>query len=48
MSMQDGIAPHGGTLINRLASPEQVQGFQAQADTLPRVTLDERAFSDLV
>lgn len=44
----DGIAPHGGTLINRLASPEKSATFLAQADALPRVSLDERAFSDLV
>ncbi|TVQ21225.1 MAG: sulfate adenylyltransferase [Leptolyngbya sp. DLM2.Bin15] len=44
----DGIPPHGGVLINRIATPEQRQSFLAQADTLPRVTLDERATSDLV
>ncbi|MGF1520143.1 MAG: sulfate adenylyltransferase [Nodosilinea sp.] len=44
----DGIAPHGGTLINRLASPEKSATFLAEADALPRVSLDERAFSDLV
>lgn len=43
-----GIAPHGGQLINRLASPEQKQQFLAQADQLPRITLDDRAASDLV
>ncbi|MEO0536886.1 MAG: sulfate adenylyltransferase [Cyanobacteria bacterium P01_A01_bin.123] len=46
--MKDGIAPHGGTLINRLASPAQVEEFQSKAQELPRVTLDDRAFSDLV
>ena len=45
---KDGIAPHGGTLINRLVSPEKEAHFLEQAHTLPRVTLDERAFSDLV
>ncbi|QQE65246.1 sulfate adenylyltransferase [Leptolyngbya sp. BL0902] len=45
---KDGIAPHGGTLINRLVSPEKEAHFLDQADHLPRVTLDERAFSDLV
>ena len=45
---KDGIAPHGGTLINRLVSPEKEAHFLEQANTLPRVTLDERAFSDLV
>jgi sulfate adenylyltransferase len=42
-----GIAPHGGQLINRLATPEQRESFLQQAETLPRVTLDERAVSDL-
>ncbi len=41
------IPAHGGTLINRLATAEQRQEFLAQADALPRVTLDDRAFSDL-
>ena len=45
---KDGIAPHGGTLINRLVSPEKEAHFLEQASSLPRVTLDERAFSDLV
>ncbi len=46
--LKDGIAPHGGTLINRLASPEQKEEFLSKADHLPRVTLDKRAASDLV
>lgn len=41
-------APHGGTLINRIVSPEQRQEFLAKADHLPVVPLDDRAFSDLV
>ncbi|MGB3768615.1 MAG: sulfate adenylyltransferase [Phormidesmis sp.] len=45
---KDGIAPHGGTLINRLASPEQKKEFESKAENLPRVTLDKRAASDLV
>jgi sulfate adenylyltransferase len=44
----DGIAPHGGHLINRIATPEQRQAFLEQADTLHRVTMDERTASDLV
>jgi sulfate adenylyltransferase len=46
--VRDGIAAHGGTLINRLATPEQKAVFLEKADHLPRVTLDERAASDLV
>ncbi len=42
------IAPHGGTLINRLVNPSQKQEFLSKADFLPRVCLDERAASDLV
>lgn len=48
MSTKEGIAPHGGTLINRIATAEQQEIFLDKADYLPRVTLDERAFSDLV
>lgn len=45
---QDSIQAHGGTLINRIASPEQKQDFLDKADHLPRVSLDARAASDLV
>lgn len=45
--LKDAIPAHGGTLINRIASETQRQEFQGQADTLPRVTLDARAVSDL-
>ncbi|TVP64569.1 MAG: sulfate adenylyltransferase [Leptolyngbya sp. LCM1.Bin17] len=49
MTLQkDGIAPHGGTLVDRLVTADQKGMFLDKADTLPRVTLDERAFSDLV
>ncbi len=44
----DGIAAHGGTLINRLASAEQKAEFLSKADFLPQVSLDDRAVSDLV
>ncbi|MBD2057968.1 sulfate adenylyltransferase [Oculatella sp. FACHB-28] len=44
----DNIAPHGGHLINRVATPEQRQQFLAEADALLRVQLDERTTSDLV
>jgi sulfate adenylyltransferase len=44
---QDAIAPHGGVLVNRVVTEAQRQAFLAQADTLPRVRLDERALSDL-
>ena len=43
----DAIPAHGGTLVNRIASPEQKQEFLTKADSLPRVELDERAVSDL-
>jgi sulfate adenylyltransferase len=44
----DGIAPHGGQLVNRIATPAERQEFLAQADRLPSVQLDERATSDLI
>ncbi|AFY33243.1 sulfate adenylyltransferase [Calothrix sp. PCC 7507] len=43
----DTIAPHGGKLVNRIATPEQRAEFLSKADFLPRVQLDERAVSDL-
>ncbi len=45
---QHGIAPHGGQLINRIATAAERQEFLDQAEKLPRVQLDERATSDLV
>lgn len=47
MSHPDSIAPHGGQLINRIASPQEREEFLSKADFLPRVQLDERAVSDL-
>ncbi|MEM9136503.1 MAG: sulfate adenylyltransferase, partial [Cyanobacteria bacterium P01_F01_bin.42] len=44
---KDAIAAHGGALINRVASDAQRQEFLGKADSLPRVTLDARAVSDL-
>lgn len=44
---QDAIAPHGGELINRIASPEKRQEMLEKADFLPRVQLDVRSLSDL-
>ena len=48
MSQRSGIAPHGGKLVDRIATPTQKAEFISQAESLPRVQLDERAFSDLV
>ena len=45
--IKDAIEAHGGTLINRIASDAQRQEFMDKADSLPRVTLDARAVSDL-
>ncbi|MBW4539185.1 MAG: sulfate adenylyltransferase [Myxacorys chilensis ATA2-1-KO14] len=47
MSHPDSIAPHGGQLINRIATPQQREEFLSKAEFLPRVQLDERAVSDL-
>ncbi len=44
----DIIAPHGGKLVNRLATAVEKEEFLAKADFLPRVQLDPRATSDLV
>lgn len=43
----ESIAPHGGELIDRIATPEQKADFLSKAELLPRVTLDQRAVSDL-
>lgn len=41
------ILPHGGELINRIATSEQRQLFIEKASFLPRVQLDARSQSDL-
>jgi sulfate adenylyltransferase len=43
----DSIQPHGGQLINRIATPTQCQEFLEKATVLPRVQLSDRAVSDL-
>ncbi|WOB42746.1 sulfate adenylyltransferase [Thermoleptolyngbya oregonensis NK1-22] len=43
----DPAPAHGGTLINRICTPEQRQEFLDKADFLPRLRLDERTVSDL-
>ena len=43
----DRIAPHGGILVNRIATLDQRQEFFDQAEVLPRVQLSERSLSDL-
>jgi sulfate adenylyltransferase len=45
--IQDAIAPHGGQLVNRIATTQQKQEFLSKADNLPSVQLDIRAVSDL-
>lgn len=44
----DNIPPHGGQLINRIATAQERQEFQEQGEKLPRVQLDDRQLSDLV
>ena len=41
------IAPHGGELINRIATSAQKEEFLSKADFIKRVQLSERAVSDL-
>ncbi|PMB05654.1 sulfate adenylyltransferase [Fischerella thermalis CCMEE 5196] len=41
------MPPHGGQLVNRIATPEQKEVFLSKAEFLPRVQLDQRAVSDL-
>lgn len=41
------IAPHGGTLINRLATGAHLADLQGRANSAPRVRLSEVSMSDL-
>ena len=48
LAPSDGqIAPHGGQLINRLATPAQAAALRDQLSRLPRITLGPRALADL-
>ena len=42
-----GIAPHGGRLVNRLATADEAAALHARLPVLPRVTLGPRTLSDL-
>ncbi len=42
------IEPHGGTLVNRMASPKQEAELRAALSTLPPLALNARQASDLV
>jgi sulfate adenylyltransferase len=44
--MSELIAPHGGTLINRLASDAEAADLRARAASLPRIVLNNRQASD--
>jgi sulfate adenylyltransferase len=41
------VAPHGGTLVNRILSPEAAKAASAEAKALPAVTLSPREAFDL-
>ena len=43
----DGIAPHGGELISRIASNDQKADLLTKSDGQPAIGLDDRALSDL-
>jgi ATP sulfurylase len=44
---KDLIAPHGGTLINRVVANDQYDAVLARAQKAPIVALSEVALSDL-
>ena len=41
------IPPHGGTLVNLLAAPDEAATLADQARNLPKVAVSERELSDL-
>lgn len=47
MTQLESIAPHGGSLINRIAPSNLRAEFLDKAEFLPKVQLDARAISDL-
>ncbi len=45
--MNETIAPHGGSLINRLAGPAEAAEWQGKLGSLPSLRLNNRQVSDL-
>ena len=45
--MSETIAPHGGRLVNRLASAGEAAEWQGRLGALPSVRLNNRQISDL-
>jgi sulfate adenylyltransferase len=45
--MKEQIPPHGGLLVDRLASPEAAREWSARARELPALVLNSRQISDL-
>src|ERR1044071_4057895 len=45
--MTQQIPPHGGTLVNRVASAEEARDWSGRAAGLPSLTLNSRQISDL-
>jgi sulfate adenylyltransferase len=45
--MNDAIAPHGGTLVNRVAAPDEAAKLTKEAESLPRIDLHVREIADL-
>src|SRR4051794_40439104 len=45
--MKEQIPPHGGTLVNRLASAEEAKAWTGRAAGLPSLVLNSRQISDL-
>lgn len=41
------IAPHGGTLVDRLVPEDEAAALRERAETLPRLVLDARELADL-
>ena len=40
--MSDLIAPHGGTLVNRVVGPDRARELRSEADALPRIDLSAK------
>src|SRR2546423_15375761 len=45
--LEDAIAPHGGVLVDREATPAERTRWEKEAARLPALRLDRRTLSDL-
>ncbi|MFI5183239.1 MAG: sulfate adenylyltransferase, partial [Vicinamibacteria bacterium] len=47
MSIENIVSPHGGALVDRIATPKEADALRDRAERLPKLVLDPRELADL-